>query len=146
MIKNLPSQIIKLILILFNSCLSSGILPEIWKKSIIIPILKPGKPIHDLNSYRPIALNSNLFEKIILSRLTFFCNKNKIIPINQAGFQKGRSTIEHLTKLTNQIKHQFARRKNILATFFNIKKAFDQVWHHKLLQKLIQINIDIKNL
>ena len=148
MIKSLPPQIIELLLILFNTCLSSGSLPDLWKKSIIIPIHKQGKPTHDINSYRPIALTSNvckLFEKIILSRLTFFCTKNKIIPLNQSGFQKGRSTTEHLIKLTTHIKHQFSRRKNILATFFDVKKAFDQVWHHRLLQKLAQIKLD-KNL
>ena len=145
MIKNLPLPFINLLLTLFNRCISDGKIPHIWKQSLIIPIHKAGKEKKNINSYRPIALTSNvckLFEKLIQSRLLFFCNKNKIIPINQAGFCKGRSTTEHLVKLTTQIKHQFARRKSILATFFDITKAFDQVWHHKLIQKLIQINLD----
>ena len=80
-------------------------------------------------------------EKIILDRLYYFCEKNFIIPVNQAGFRKGRSTIDHLTKLTMQVKRQFARRQNILATFFDVKKAYDQVWHSRLLYKLKSIGI-----
>ena len=72
--------------------------------------------------------------------------------MNQAGFTKERSILEHLVKLTKkpptknqlttQIKQQFSRRKNTLATFFDIKKAFDQIWHYKLLSKLKAINLD----
>jgi len=111
----------------------------IWKQSIIIPLLKQGKLKSDAKSYRPVALTSHtgkLMEKVILNRLVYYCEKNKIVPVNQAGFRKGRSTIDHLVKLTTQIKHQFARRQNILATFFDINKAYDQVWHARLLYKL----------
>ena len=80
-------------------------------------------------------------EKLILKRLHHFCEKNSIIPVTQAGFRKGRSTTDHLVKLTMQIKKQFARRQNVLATFFDIKKAYDQVWHARLLYKLKSIGI-----
>ena len=80
-------------------------------------------------------------EKIVLYRLNHHCERNRIIPLNQAGFRKGRSTTDHLVKLTTQVKQQFARRKNILATFFDIKKAYDQVWHHCLLKKIINAGI-----
>ena len=128
----------------FNICWKNGKIPQIWKDSIIVPIHKSGKPPKDINSYRPIALTSHtckLFESIILHRLTHFCEKNSIIPVNQAGFRKNRSSIEHLVKLSTQIKHQFARRKNVLATFFDIKKAYDQVWHHRLLQKISSVGL-----
>ena len=71
----------------------------------------------------------------------YFSDKNKILPVNQAGFRKGRSSVEHLVKLTTHIKHQFARRKNVLATFFDVKKAYDQVWHARLLYKLKSVGL-----
>ena len=144
MIKNLPYNMIDLLLEIINKCWSEGKLPAIWKKSIVIPIPKADKDKGDLNNYRPIALTSHLsklMEKIILNRLTHFCELFRIIPENQAGFRKGRSTTEHLVKLTTQIKQQFARRKTLLATFFDINKAFDQIWHYRLIQKLKQINV-----
>ena len=80
-------------------------------------------------------------EAIVLNRLTYFSEKHNIIPTNQAGFRKGRSTTDHLVKLTTQIKRQFARRQNVLATFFDISKAYDQVWHERLLYKLKSIGL-----
>ena len=80
-------------------------------------------------------------EKILLKRLLHYCEKNGIIPVNQAGFRKGRCTTDHLVKLTSHIKKQFSRRKSTLATFFDVKKAYDSVWHARLLYKLKNIGI-----
>ena len=119
-------------------------MPLIWKHSIVVPIHKQGKPRIHVNSYRPIALTSHvckLMEKIVLVRLLHHCDKHNIIPLNQAGFRAGRSTIDHLVKLTTQIKYQFAKRKGVLATFFDVTKAYDQVWHSRLLYKLKDIGL-----
>ena len=62
-----------------------------------------------------------------------------IIPVNQAGFRKGRCTTDHLVKLI--LKKQFSGRKSTLATFFDVKKAYDSVWHARLLYKLKNIGI-----
>ena len=135
---------IDFLLAILNKCWNESKLPSIWKQSIVIPIHKAGRSTEDINHYRPIALTSHigkLMEKIILNRINHFNTINKIIPENQAGFRKGRCTTEHLIKLTTQIKQQFARRQNILATFFDINKAFDQIWHYRLLQKLKDINL-----
>ena len=144
MILYLPSSIILFLLVLLNKCWMTGIIPSKWKSSIIVPIHKFGLPPSVINSYRPISLTSNiskLFESILLKRLTHFCDKFKIIPVNQAGFQKGRSCTEHIVKLTTRVKQQFARRKNVLATFFDISKAYDKVIHSKLINKLQKLHV-----
>ena len=124
MLKHLPSNLLDLLLQIFNKSWSEGSLPTIWKLAIIIPIHKTGKPLENVNSYRPIALISHvgkLLERILHVRLNYFINSKHLIPLNQAGFRLGRSTTEHLLKLTTNIKQQFARRKNVLATFFDVK-------------------------
>ena len=139
MLKHLPEKFIALLHCVFQKVWLVGSMPDVWKQSIIVPILKQGKPRTDKNSYRPIALTSHvakLMEKIVLQRMVYYCEKNSVIPHNQAGFRKGRSTIDHIVKLTTQIKQQFARRKSVLATFFDVKKAYDTVWHARLLYKL----------
>ena len=144
MIKHLPENAIRYLHSLFQKCWEKGALPELWKDSIIVPILKAGKPSSSTSSYRPIALTSHvgkLFERIVLNRLSHYCEKNTVIPVNQSGFRKGRCTTEHLVKLSTHIKRQFARRKNVLATFFDINKAYDQVWHCRLLYKLKTIGL-----
>ena len=144
MINHLPENAIIFLHKLFKKCWEEGSIPQLWKDSIIVPILKAGKQNNDKNNYRPIALTSHtckLLESIILKRLLHYCDENNIIPKNQAGFRKERSATEHLVKLSTQIKHQFARRKSVLATFFDVRKAYDQVWHCRLLQKLKNIGL-----
>ena len=56
------------VLKLFNMIWMGGPIPAEWKKSVIIPIPKPGRP----GQFRPISLTSCLckfFEKIVLGRL-----------------------------------------------------------------------------
>ena len=145
MLIHLPLTWKKLLFSFFQKCWKNGTLPSLWKQSVVVPILKEGKPRWSLNSYRPIALTSHVgkvLEKIIQTRLLHYCEKNNIIPTNQAGFRKGRSTTDHLVKLTHQIKKQFSRRKSVLATFFDVKKAYDKVCHERLLYKLRSININ----
>jgi retron-type reverse transcriptase len=130
--------------LLLQNIWSNGAIPSIWKSSVVVPIHKQGKSRFDINSYRPIALTSHVckvFEKIINTRLLYFCEKNKIVPAVQAGFRKGRSTTDHLVKLTNQIKKQFSRKKSILAAFFDVRKAYDSVWHSRLLFKLKNVGV-----
>ena len=144
MLRQLPDKWLNLLLLIFRKVWESGDQPQIWKSSIIVPILKQGKPKSEVNSYRPVALTSHtakLMERIILNRLGFFCAKNHIISKHQAGFRQDRSTIDHIVKLTTHVKKQFAKRKSCLAVFFDITKAYDNVWHKRLLYKLKTIGI-----
>jgi ribonuclease HI len=146
---HLPLTWLELLHSFFHYCWNKGTIPSFWKQSVVVPIHKQGKPKSVVGSYRPIALTSNvskLFEKIILQRLNYYCEKNNILPKEQAGFRKGRCTLDHLVKLSSQIKKQFAHRKSILATFFDVKRAYDSVWHKRLLYKVRQIGIDGKML
>ena len=144
MLRHLPTNVVTFLHLFMSKCWKEGNIPLVWKHSIVVPIYKQGKPRSDKDSYRPIALTSHpckVMEKIILNRLIHHCEKYKILPLNQAGFRKGRSTNDHLVKLTTHVKQQFARRKNVLATFFDVRKAYDQVWHNRLLRKLEKFGV-----
>ena len=89
---------------------SSHSFPSIWKTSSIIPIYKMGKPFDPHASFRPIFLTScvsNLFERIILSRLLFFTESNSIFSPRQAGFRPGRSTLDQILFLSQSISDGF---------------------------------------
>ena len=144
MLNHLPDSWKQLLHAFYQKCWLNETVPSIWKQSVIIPILKQGKPKSAIASYRPIALTSHagkIMENILLKLLLHYCEKNGIIPVNQAGFRKGRCTTDHLVKLTSHIKKQFSRRKSTLVTFFDVKKAYDSVWHARLLYKLKNIGI-----
>ena len=81
LLTHLPSTWNKLLFSLFQKCWKGGILPSVWKKTIIVPILKQGKSRVNIDSYRPVALTSQVgkvLEKIVQKRLLYFCDKNSI--------------------------------------------------------------------
>jgi hypothetical protein len=86
---------------LFNAILLLNYFPTQWNVTQIILILKPGKPPHDLSSYRPISLLpviSKLFEKLLLKRLLAPIEHNKLITPHQFHF---RRRLTGLTKPSN---------------------------------------------
>jgi len=111
----------------------------IWKSSIVILILKPGKPTNFATSYRPISLLpviGKLFEKIILKRLRPIIESHKIIPDAQFGFRAHHSTIQQVHRLVDKISSSFENKNYCPAVFLDVAQAFDRVWHNGLLYKL----------
>ncbi len=143
-IKHLPRACLLVLLHLFNNVWSAGLIPHQWKHSIVIPIHKPGKPIRQPTSYRPISLTSclgKLLERIVTVRLTNYLNTNNIIPLEQSGFRAGRSTADHLATLSDDINKTICNKGTTLAVFIDIEKAFDNLDHTTLLEKLANIKL-----
>ena len=56
---------------LFKQSVDIGVIPPIWKTSIVVPVPKMSSP-SELNHFRPVALTSidmKCFERLILSRI-----------------------------------------------------------------------------
>ena len=144
MIANLPPSYMSMLLEFYQFCWINNTIPLDWKEAQIIPIPKPGKPKSDPSSYRPISLTPHLgkvYERIIKKRLDFFLEKNRILPPFQAGFRKNRSCMEHVVKFTSHLKKALARKHTVFSVFFDVKRAYDSVWHGKLLHKIQNIGI-----
>ena len=72
---------------MYNTCIQTQHIPTIWRKAIIIALLKPGKDPNLPKSYRPISLlciTYKLFERLLLSRLSPQIDAELIK--DQAGF------------------------------------------------------------
>lgn len=57
---------------LYNLLFSTAFVPEVWKCALVIPLLKPGKPPNEPDSYKPMSLTSCLgktMEKLVNNRL-----------------------------------------------------------------------------
>ena len=110
----------------------------------IVPIPKPGKPRADPSNYRPISLTPHLgklYERILKSRLEHHCESRGVIPLCQAGFRRGRGVTDHAVRLASHVKKALSRRHSTLATFCDIHRAYDSVWHYKLIEKLKKIAV-----
>ena len=77
----------------------------------------------------------------MLERLQLFIQQKNLLPKYQAGFRKGRSVTDHTVKLGEHMRRALARKRVMLSCFFDIARAFDTVWHGKLLYQLKQAGI-----
>ena len=131
----------------FNIIFDSGIVPHDWPVGNIIPIYKQKGGPTDPENYRPITLLSclgKLFTSIINNRLQLFIEKYDKISLNQAGFRKGFSTVDHIFALNMLINLIQNRRKKLFCAFIDLKRAFNTVWRDGLFYKLKLLDINGK--
>jgi hypothetical protein len=129
---------------LFNKSLELGIFPSNWKEAMITAIFK--KQNRQLkNNYRPISLLScisKVFERIIYKKLYEHLKTNRLLDINNSGFQANDSSVLRLLSLTDDIYQQLDNQNEIILIFMDISKAFDRVWHEGLIHKLKESGIE----
>ena len=113
-------------------------LPSIWKASLVIPILKPGKNSSQGTSYRPIQLLCpavKVLEALILPSINEFISPAK----DQHGFRPRYSTTSALLQRTTDIKTGFNQRKPPHCTVcvaIDVTADFDTVSHDTLISKI----------
>jgi len=128
---------------LYNYCWATGIYPESWKRGIVIALPKQKDAIN-VNEFRPITLLScvgKIFEKIVGERLKFFLERSGILCNSQFGFRTKRSTTEQLTRIVQDIHNGWEQGMDTIFVSFDVKKAFDSMWHDGLLYKLHEMGI-----
>ena len=132
----------------FNQSFQSGVFPDSWKQATIIPLYKGGNKT-DVSNYRPVSLlplPGKILEKIAHSKLSLFLENNDVITNKQGGFRKGFSTASSIADLTDDLYSNINEGLTSLATFVDLRKAFDTVNHEILLQKIKCYGIRNKNL
>ena len=133
---------------LINNSLSSGVYPQSWKESVVAPVQKAGKDATKPVSYSPTLLRnvSKVAEKVVHSELVRFCLKNKIIPDEQFGFLKGRSSELQLLATSETWHESLDSRNHVHCILVDAAKAFDRVDHAALLRILQSIGLDTVSL
>ncbi|MCG8048840.1 MAG: reverse transcriptase domain-containing protein [Candidatus Thiodiazotropha endolucinida] len=143
-LKELATPLSKPLCDLFNSSMSKGIFPDLWKEANVTPLHKKDDPSM-VSNYRPISLLSTvgkIMEKIVHKHMfNFFLDQHAITSL-QSGFVPGDSTVNQLVDIYNTFCKALDDGKEVRAIFCDVSKAFDRVWHRGLLYKLKQAGID----
>ena len=103
---------------------SEGIFPQRWGEGIIVPIFKGGNP--EAKNFRGITLNniiSKIYSKILVNRLTKWCDSHQKFIDNQFGFQKGKSTIDCIFILHALISKTLVNKKKLYVAFLDWEKC-----------------------
>ena len=123
-----------------SSCLRPLKIPKIWRRALVVAIPKPEKPVEDPKNYQLISLLCVPYK--ILKRLIYTCVEpliNPLLPKEQAGFQCGKSTIDQIVLLTQNIEDSFEAKKKAGAVFIDLTAANNTVWHHGLTCTLLRL-------
>eukprot|EP00745_Piridium_sociabile_P003480 TRINITY_DN12039_c0_g1_i1.p1 TRINITY_DN12039_c0_g1~~TRINITY_DN12039_c0_g1_i1.p1 ORF type:complete len:561 (-),score=151.19 TRINITY_DN12039_c0_g1_i1:152-1588(-) len=128
---------------LFQRSLDEGIVPRIWKSSIIVPVAKKRSPA-ELNDYRPVALTSIPFkcaERIVLKKLKSETEEHQD-PL-QFAYARNRNTEDAiLTLLHNLHAHLDKPRSYARILFIDFSSAFNTIQPHLLVEKLLTYEVN----
>ena len=144
MIKNLGSAARTKLLAIFNLSWVAGEVPQNWREAIMVPLHKHGKDGGLASSYRPISLTSCLcktMERIINHRLKWHLESGNYLAPQQAGFRQCYCTEDQATYLAQDIEDAFQAKQLVMATWIDLRKAFDKVWKEGLLLKMRECNV-----
>ena len=125
-----------------NCSLKSGIFPDDFKISEIIPIPKenPPRALKDLRPISKTPIGGKIIEKAMVFELENDI-KDTFNELNQYGNSRGCSTTHYLVKLTDEAYRSTDVGKATTVITIDYSKAFDLVDHNVLVEKLIQLRV-----
>jgi hypothetical protein len=140
LLKETAETIAPFITKLVNLSLSSGIVPSIFKRASIIPLLKKsGLDASDTKNYRPISnlsVLSKLLERVVAQQLVTYLNTNNLFPDRQSAYRKYHSTETALAQVLSDIFSAIDSGNLALLSMLDMSAAFDTVDHQILLRRL----------
>jgi hypothetical protein len=143
-LKNLREDIVDDLADAISRLLADGTLPQRMRESTTIALRKEGKKDYTIpSSYRPIALENSLaklIEKVLAVVLTDTAEKFNLLPWNQMGARKKRSTLSALEVLTDSVQTAWRARSGCVVSMLSLdlSGAFDNVSQERLLWILKQ--------
>jgi hypothetical protein len=137
MLKDGSRSLLETILEIFNDVLLfNADVPNAWRKSKIVVIIKKGDPKLPAN-YRPIAILPilyKLFSRMLCDRLTPHIMKHQ--SADQAAYWKHFSTEDHLLSVSLLIEKSKEYNFPVWLALVDFEKAFDSVEHPSLWEVL----------
>ena len=126
--------------IIFKHSLKKVEFPEIWKKANVVPVHKREDKML-VKNYRPISslpIFGKFFERVIYNSLFNYFQSNRLFTPSQSGSLPGDSCIAQLLSIIHEIQTAFDENHpvDVRGVFLDLSKAFDKVWHDRIIFKL----------
>ena len=96
----------------FNTCFQEANIPRSWKKSKIIPVLKPQKDPNNIKNCRSISflcIGFKKYERVLQNRILPFVERE--LPHEQYEFRSQRSTELQVLNVTQMIEDNYQKKK-----------------------------------
>ena len=137
-LKNAPTELVSMLVILYNRVKNQGIVPDEWKEGRLVLVHKRG-PKTDIYNYRPLTVLqsvSGLYTKLLNKRLSDVTEVHQLLGEIQNGFRKGRSGGDSAFVLNTVLWKTTAQKKAVHLAFLDLLKAYDSVDRPTLWRKL----------
>ena len=83
-----------------------------------------------------------IMERMINERLMHYIEKRGLVTKYQSGFRRGRSTMDPVLCLEDDIRKAQVNKETVAAVFFAVEKAYDMLWREGLLIKMHRMGIE----
>ena len=93
-------------------------IPKIWRRALVVVIPKPTKLVGDPKNYRRISLLCvpyKILERLIYAHVEPLIDP--LLPKEQAGFRRGKSTVDQVVLLTQKFEDSVEAKKRAGAVF-----------------------------
>jgi len=138
LLKSIESVVKVPLQLIVNTSISTGTFPECWKHSKTVPIHKKDDPTLPSN-YRPVSclpVASKILESIVLTQLTDYFERNRLLPEQQHGFRSGRSTTTAVASMIAEWSKAHEENKTTGVLLWDLSCAFDTIDPNLLCSKL----------
>ena len=117
---------VKVMMELCQRVLDGRGVPDEWKTSVIVPIVKGKGDVMSCGSYRGVKLLEHamkIVEKVLERRIRTLVNLNEM----QFGFMPGKGTVDAIFIVRRMQEEYQKKDKNLYMCFVDMEKAFDRV-------------------
>ncbi len=100
MVKRVRDAVVEWMTMICDLAWRQGVVPDEWKKAVIVPLHKGKGNKDECNNYRGISLLSvpgTIYGRILIERLMQFTEKK--VSDEQGGFRKGKSYVNQISAI-----------------------------------------------
>jgi len=146
-LKCIKGHLISPLTTIYNWCLRSARFPSSWLESSMCFLYKNKGNRDDPGNFRSINVQNpflKCYNKILMTRLSEFTERNGLLPDEQHGFRANRSCFGAVSLLHEIVTGRLKASKRTYVAYIDLAKAFDKVDRTLLFEKLLNMSIPLK--
>ena len=131
-LKDCLDELLPILPTTINLSLESGFSPDIWRVSVVTPLLKKQGLDSVFENFRPISnlsFVSKLAEGVAAAQIQSYLNKHDLFPSLQSSYLQHHSRDTALFKVKNDILMNMENQQATLLVLLDLSTAFDTLEH-----------------